>query len=174
MGWNPIGEHCCVCLSWAKMYFFSNSTKWFIILMPRWSPTGKTNKQKNKRKKNRSSDETSITQFSPATQMSFGTKPQKHKLNLQTKTLNPPPLPPPPHGICGLLHVSPRLGCNWLVYSEDRMKPGQLLRTTWADPLLFASWYSFPSAIDNTHFWSFSAALIPSLDVWNLKQNVKE
>lgn len=30
-----------VYLSWAKIYFFPNSTKWFIILTPRWSSTGK-------------------------------------------------------------------------------------------------------------------------------------
>lgn len=28
----------------------------------------------------------------------------------------------PPGGICRLLHVSRRLGCNWLVYSEERME----------------------------------------------------
>lgn len=59
------------------------------------------------------------------------------QVNSQTNTFKGPP-----GGICRLLHVSRRLGCNWLVYSEERMES--------ATASCFAPLEQFPSL--DTHF----------------------
>lgn len=68
-----------------------------------------------------------------------------------------------PGGIFRLLHVSHRLGCCWVVYTERRMEPTTASCFSPLErihPPICHSCYSFPSAADNALSWSSSAVLL--------------